>query len=81
MRLLEHQSRLRLKTPEAPLVEHFSKKGHGEQDFFHTVLHVGKGQGQALENELLRTETFWINYLNCVSPFGMNVNIDFSCFL
>lgn len=41
-RLLEHQSRLRLKTPEVPLVEHFTRKGHREQEFSHTVLHVGR---------------------------------------
>lgn len=80
-RLLEHQSRLRLKILEAPLVEHFVRMGHGESDFVHTVLYVGREHGEALENELLRTETYWINYLKCISPQGMNMNVDFSCFL
>lgn len=80
-RLLEHQSRLRLKTQDAPLVDHFTVAQHSECDFKHTVLHVGKKQGHALELELLRSEAFWINLLSTISPSGMNINNDLSCFL
>lgn len=80
-RLLEHQSCLRLKTLEAPLVDHFILAKHSEQDFKHTVLYVGKKHGQALGTELLRSEAFWINSLNTISPLGMNMNNNLSCFL
>lgn len=78
---MEHQSRLRLKSPEAPLVDHFNIARHTEQDFKHTVLYVGKNQGQALEIELLRSEAYWIDFLNTTIPKGMNINNDLSCFL
>lgn len=80
-RLLEHQSHLRLRIPEAPLVDHFNFAQHSEHDLRHTVLYVGQKQGDSLENEPLRSEAFWIFFLNTTIPDGMNVSNDLSCYL
>lgn len=58
IRLLEHQSRIRLEVTEAPMVEHFLTSGHKEDEFSHTVLNVGKMKGQELEKELLRSKAY-----------------------
>lgn len=79
--MLEHQSRIRLKVAEAPLVEHFLSAGHKEDDFFHTVLHVGRSKGKDLLTELLKTEVYWIHRLGTISPAGMNISLDLSCYL
>lgn len=80
-RLLEHQSRIRLKTPEAPLVEHFLTKGHREDAFKCTVLHVGKSSSDHIHTELLRSDAYWAKRLDTLVPVGLNNNIDLSCFL
>lgn len=81
MRIQEHMSRIRLKNIEAPLVEHYNLKNHREDEFRFTVLHSGTSTGTSLDLELRRSETFWTNKLNTLHPGGLNVTIDFSCFL
>lgn len=59
MRILQHQSHIRLKVEEVLLVEHFLRAGHKENEFTFTVLHVGKSGGQELRMKFLKKEEFW----------------------
>lgn len=63
------------------MVEHFCSVGHKEEEFSHTVLYVGKLKGKELQNELLRSEKYWIHCLGMTKPAGMNVSLDLSCYL
>lgn len=66
---------------DAPLVDHFLMANHHEDEFVCTVLHVGKGSGNALQVGLLRKEAFWTQRLDTVAPAGLNMGLDFSSFL
>lgn len=57
------RTRLRLKTKDAPLMEHFLVVGHKEEEFIHTVLHMGTSRGKDLQSELLKSEAYWIHHL------------------
>lgn len=54
---------------------------HHEDEFMCMVLHVGKGSGDKLQMELLRSEAFWMQKLGTVAPAGLNMCLDLSCFL
>lgn len=63
------------------MVEHFLQKGHKEDEFMCSVLHVGRGTGDNLQTDLLRNEAFWTQKLGTMTPAGLNLNLDFSSFL
>lgn len=62
-------------------MDHFLTAGHQEYKFMHTVLYMGMSKGRDLQLELLKMEAYCIHHLGTISPSGMNISLDLSCYL
>ncbi|XP_077163796.1 uncharacterized protein LOC143831932 [Paroedura picta] len=84
VRIQEHQSRLRHRITDAPMVTHFMEKGHKPEDllFFGLEQISTVGHHKMDINKILRQrESFYIYSLETMSPKGLNTNLELSCFL
>lgn len=81
-RICQHRSRLRCKTENAPLVEHFTEKGHTEDQLKWTVISVIKipQRGGNISALLNKEELKFIIRLNCMKE-GLNRNEDWTSLL
>lgn len=78
-RLIEHKSCIRTKKLTAPLVNHFVKKGHKQEDFTWTILEklTPPRRGGDFGKMLLKREQLWIFRLN-TEKNGLNEEIQWN---
>lgn len=83
IRITEHKSSIKRKDIHSPLAIHCTQKGHMMHSLrFWAIEKVDRNpRGGDYEKLLLQRETMWIHRLNCIAPFGLNEQLDFSCFL
>lgn len=65
---------------QTTMVSHFQVIKHKEKDFTFTVLYAAQTNNADMQKLLLR-QAFWIYRLNSLSPYGMNLDLDYSAYL
>lgn len=84
VRITEHKSRIRNKTADAPMVQHFVSTGHHPGDFKFAVLEIVTAipdKGGDIHKKLVQQENFWIFKLNTLHLAGLNTHMDLTVFL
>ncbi|XP_041423550.1 uncharacterized protein LOC121395076 [Xenopus laevis] len=68
---------------QQPVAKHWAEARHDASSFrCMPIEHVkAHPRGGDTEKMLLKREAFWIHELNCMSPNGMNGQVNLSCFL
>lgn len=64
-----------------PMVQHYVDHNHNMDNLKFTILEIIKTDKLNNDKILLQRECFWIHYLNPLTPNGLNLNNDLSCFL
>ena len=82
-RITEHRSNIRTGDERNPVAAHFKKAGHNLNNLRYVgVEKVEKPpRGGDLDRLLLQRETYWIYFLNTMSPDGLNEEFDIKPFL
>ena len=82
-RISEHRSTIRTGDERSPVAAHFKQAGHNVSALRYIgVERVNKPpRGGDQDKRLLQRETFWIHYLNTMSPHGLNEEFDIKPFL
>lgn len=82
-RICEHKSAIRNRDVRSPVARHFAREKHNVAQLRFLVLEqVDKHpRGGDRERRLLQRESFWIESLDSLEPFGLNETVDFNCFL
>lgn len=82
-RISEHRSTIRTGDEKSPVAAHFKSAGHNVSALRYIgVERVDRSpRGGDRGKRLLQRETFWIHYLNTMSPNGLNEEFDIKPFL
>lgn len=82
-RISEHRSTIRLGDERSPVAAHFKRAGHNVSALRYVGVELVKkpARGGDHNRKLLQRETFWIHYLNTLSPNGLNEDFDIKPFL
>ena len=84
LRINEHRSRIRNKVLEAPLVEHYIRQKHTEDDFVFFIIWKPKidlYNRRNIEKLLLQQEARYIHLFETMSPKGLNEHQEYISFL
>lgn len=82
-RISEHRSTIRTGDERSPVAAHFKRAGHAVS----ALRYIGVERvdqplrGGDRGKKLLQRETFWIYFLNTLSPYGLNEDFDIKPFL
>lgn len=82
-RMSEHRSSIRTEDERSPVAAHFKRAGHAVSALRYIgVERVDQSpRGGDRDKKLLQRETFWIYFLNTLSPHGLNEDFDIKPFL
>ncbi len=81
--IAEHRSTIRCKNMNYPLAVHFLDFNHPITSLRYTgIMKISSlRRGGDLDQILFKKEAFWIHKLKMLTPYGLNVDFDLSCFL
>lgn len=79
----EHRSSIGIGDERNPVAAHFKKAGHNLNNLRYVGVEKVEKQprGGDLERLLLQRETYWIYFLNIMSPDGLNEEFEIKPFL